>query len=132
MSFLGFILGICEANAFSAYKMFAEGRSKMMHSQFKAIMVFQMLKYCGQLMCDSGQEESLNKPMLLRSGNSHQLIHLPFKADIKRRKLACKRRNEQGISHARVEKRCSYNATYPYGHSVITRISGRYATDSSE
>jgi hypothetical protein len=43
MTFLGYILGICEANAFSCYKVYAEEENRIEHSAFKDRTAYSML-----------------------------------------------------------------------------------------
>jgi hypothetical protein len=50
MKFLGFILSMCEANAFSCCKFYAEGSDRIVHSAFKDRRAYSMLKYCGRLL----------------------------------------------------------------------------------
>jgi hypothetical protein len=112
MGFLGFILGICEANAFSCYKVFADGGDKIIHSTFKDTMVFQFLRHCEELANTSAETDPYD-PMILRSDNIHESVPLRKENYTKRIRLACKNCNLNGISRTRVEKRCSCNPDTP-------------------
>lgn len=81
MSFLGFLLGICEANAFSCYEVFAEDGEKMGHSSFKDIFAFQLLKHCETLRSDFKAESSRRN---LISDYAHNFVHLNNEKGLKR------------------------------------------------
>ena len=48
MRFLGFFLGICEANAYSSFRVFAND-GKITHSSFTNTLAWAFLKHCKEL-----------------------------------------------------------------------------------
>jgi hypothetical protein len=112
MRFLGFILGICEANAFSCYKTFADGGDKMGHSKFKDTMAFQLLKHCESLVNTTSVSNS-NEQMSLRRGDFHTWVPLPNQNGVKRKRLACRTCSWNGKTGTRVGHCCSCNTNLP-------------------
>jgi hypothetical protein len=68
-----FILGICEANAFSCYKVYAEEGNRIEHSAFKDRTAYSMLKYCERLL-GSNNVVVPNIPIALRSSDVHSYV----------------------------------------------------------
>jgi hypothetical protein len=124
MRFLGFILGIAEANAFSFYKIFSDEGGDMIHGIFRQ-PGFSFLKYCEGLI-DQEQCNEANTPMPLRNSSSKNHEHDSLKKanSNKRRRLAFHSCTENGKSGTRVEHRCSCNPhIYPCAKIVIKPIS---------
>jgi hypothetical protein len=86
MRFLGFILGICEANAFSCYKVYAEEGNRIEHSAFKDRTAYSMLKYCERLL-GSNNVVIPNIPIALRSSDVHSYVAMKQENTNKRRRL---------------------------------------------
>jgi hypothetical protein len=118
MRFLGFILGIAEANAFSCYKIFSDEGVNMIHGIFKDNLAFSFLKYCEGLI-DQEQCNEANTPMTLRNGSSknHEYVSLKKASSNKRRRLVCHSCTENGKSGTRVEHRCSCNP-----HTLVQKL----------
>ncbi|KAG2231650.1 hypothetical protein INT48_008244, partial [Thamnidium elegans] len=110
MRFLGFILGICKANAFSCYKVFAEDGEKMGHSAFKDIFAFRLLKHCEALTGNAEYEISCRT---FRSDSMYNFVRVKNEKGLKRRKLTCRACIDKGISGTRVEKCSSCNPDIP-------------------
>ncbi|EPB90330.1 hypothetical protein HMPREF1544_02856 [Mucor circinelloides 1006PhL] len=66
-----FFLGICEANAFSAYRVFNENGGTT-HSAFKDFLAWSLLKHCEFLNFGSNSETIDSKPRVLRSHKNYK------------------------------------------------------------
>ncbi|KAI8641549.1 hypothetical protein BD408DRAFT_418006 [Parasitella parasitica] len=76
MRFFGFFLGICEANAYSSFRVFSyEGRT-IDHSQFKDNMAYAFLKYCEALNFGFSSGSDYNDRRVLRSDGNHQHLSM--------------------------------------------------------
>jgi hypothetical protein len=102
MRFLGFILGIAEANAFSFYKIFSDEGGDMIHGIFRQ-PGFSFLKYCEGLI-DQEKCNEANTPMQLRNSSSKNYEYTSLKKanSNKRRRLVCHSCTDNGKSGTRV------------------------------
>jgi hypothetical protein len=112
MRFLGYILGICEANAFNFYKVYAEGGNRIVHGAFKDRTAYSMLKYCEKLL-SSNNVAAPNIPMALRSSDIHLYVAMRQGNTNKRRRLVCQMCKKQGVNGIRIGKRCSCDPITP-------------------
>jgi hypothetical protein len=112
MRFLGFILDICETNAFNCYKVFAKEGDRIVHNVFKDHMAYSMLKYCERLACSNIVTIPCT-PVSLRSNTVHMYISMKQENTNKRRRLVCQMCRNRGVHGTRVEKRCSCDPTTP-------------------
>ncbi|KAG2194272.1 hypothetical protein INT47_009682 [Mucor saturninus] len=110
MRFLGFFLGICEANAFSSFRVFGNGGSTS-HSTFKDTLAWTLLKHCKELV--HGTEPNLDDQRVLRSDTSHLYVSMRGMNGKKRMRLGCKNCQILGARRTRVEKSCSCDPTTP-------------------
>lgn len=89
MRFSGFVLGICEANTFSAYRNFYANSSNMGHTTFRDTFVWFFLNYCGAL--SNPRSVSLNPapPRVFRSSRIYVLISNKTHTDFKSASVWC-------------------------------------------
>lgn len=111
MRFFGFFLGLCEANAFSSYRTFAN-EGKISHSSFKDTLAYTLLQHCRALATNSAEEQPMAQ-RVLRSTNSHSYVSMSAQNSRKRLRLSCKVCMKAGRSGTRVEKSCSCNPDIP-------------------
>ncbi|EPB91415.1 hypothetical protein HMPREF1544_01737 [Mucor circinelloides 1006PhL] len=95
MRFFGFFLGICEANAFSAYRVFNENGGTT-HSAFKDSLAWFFLKHCEVLNFGSTSETIDSEPRNLTIENPHDKA-VAFKVKTTAPKLYCVRPNSDVI-----------------------------------
>lgn len=112
MRFFGFFLGLCEANAFSAYRKYAAEGDSTLHASFKDKLAFGMLQHCENLLKTSNIEASIGRSSL-RSSSIHDHIPLPRTSKGKRRRMVCNRCKETTSKAVRVGKCCSCNPEHP-------------------
>lgn len=111
MRFLGFFLGICEANAYSSFRVFANDGKDMSHSTFKDTLAWTLLKHCERL--NKPVEPASNEQRTLRSNSTHLLLSMRGMNGRKRNRLSCKSCFNSGFSRVRVEKCCSCSVGVP-------------------
>ena len=110
MRFFGFFLGICEANAYSSFRVFAND-GKMAHSSFKDTLAWTFLKYCEELAL---QTEAISYDQrILRSDPNHAHVPMAGMNGKKRARLACRSCSSSGLSGTRIEKSCSCSPLVP-------------------
>lgn len=112
MRFFGFFLGICEANAFAAFRNFSRLDRTMGHASFKDSLAFQMLKYCESLTSLSQVGNEVNN-RTLRRDTKHSYVSMSAGNGTKRIRLACSKCKKAGVPGTRVEKSCSCNPDHP-------------------
>lgn len=110
MRFFGFFLGICEANAYSSFRVFAND-GKIAHSSFKDTLAWTLLKHCEGL---ARQTESISpEQRIFRSNLNHELVSMTGMNGKKRIRLACRSCSSSGRSGTRIEKSCSCSPLIP-------------------
>lgn len=110
MRFFGFFLGICEANTYSSFRVFAND-GKIAHSSFKDTLAWTFLKHCEGLV---RQNESIShEQRISRSNLNHVLVSMAGINGKKRVRLACRSCSSSGRSGTRIEKSCSCSPLIP-------------------
>lgn len=107
MRFFGFFLGLCEANAFSAYRYFAKD-GKISHSEFKDSLAFFLLNYCNKVRNDAVEVLEISQ-RVLRRDTTHELVNMQKPNSTKRIRLACIDCRDSQVSGTRVQTCCSCN-----------------------
>jgi hypothetical protein len=111
MRFLGFILDICEANAFSCDKVYTEGGNRIVHNAFKDCTAYSMLKYCERLL-SSNNVVTPNIPVALRSSDVNSYVAMR-QGNTNKRRLVCQMCKRQGVNGIKIGKKCSRDLTTP-------------------
>lgn len=120
MRFFGFFLGMCEANAFSAYRIFSdEGRIR--HSFFKDNLAWCLLQHCKRLMDEENRVPSINQGRTSRATAGHHHVSMSGGIGHKRKRLACKGCINLGVRGTRVEKSCSCSPEIPRCQSCYNK-----------
>lgn len=112
MRFFGFFLGLCEANAYAAFRKFSADGQNMDHAKFKDNFAFYMLRQYKNLETP-GTSDSFDGTRTLRSTSSHLYVSMSTGKGSKRIRLACNKCSKLGVPHTRVEKSCSCNPAIP-------------------
>ncbi|CAO3621055.1 unnamed protein product [Mucor hiemalis] len=111
MRFFGFFLGICEANAYSAYRVFARDGKTTSHSEFKDTLTWELLQHCVELKTPA-EQTGVDEQRVLRSNAHHSLVTM-VNRNGKRSRLSCRTCYDSGKSGVRVEKSCSCDPGVP-------------------
>ena len=113
MRFFGFFLGICEANAFGSFRVFAKD-GEISHSSFKDTLAWTLLSHCEELARGPDATESIsNDQRVLRSCVTHLYVIMKGKDGKKRIILGCTSCYRSGLCGTRVEKSCSCDLHTP-------------------
>lgn len=107
MRFLGFFFGICEANAFSAYRTFSKDGKKISHQSFKDVFAWQFLDYCKNSGGDVGGLSEERR--VLRSAAAHEYVSTYDPITRKRKRRICTgcKEDENERSFKKIGKACS-------------------------
>lgn len=111
MHLFRFILGLCEANSFSSFRIFSKD-GDMAHITFKTILAYTLLKYCKKLINNTTAVSPI-RHMTLRSKSTHTYATIIKPDSNKHVRLICRSCSELGASGARVGKSCSCDPTIP-------------------
>ncbi|PHZ11391.1 uncharacterized protein RHIMIDRAFT_238825 [Rhizopus microsporus ATCC 52813] len=111
MRFFGFFLSLCEANAYSSFRVFSEEGASRGHSSFKDNLAFNLLEHCKKLK-SRYNEVAQGSNRMLRSDSNHSYVSMS-NAGNKRKRSVCRKCKESGTNGKRVEKFCSCDPTIP-------------------
>lgn len=113
MRFFGFILGMCEANAFSAYRTF-HTNGNIDHSTFRdSLAAWSFLNYCEALDPSRTSQLAPGLSRTLRGDSLHSLITMKHPDAIKRIRRVCHGCSARGVRGKRVKKSCNCRPDTP-------------------